>query len=160
MEASEFDEFGLIGRIKKRFATNTERVHLGMGDNAALLSLMPRNEVVAALGLLVEGILFDPILNYPKTLGKRSSAVNRRAITVLGGAPLHGLLSLAVLACLAVESLDEFAAALLEHADPFEISPVARQPSVSIGQLFINRWKRGLRSGIRKSDRPFTMYRV
>jgi thiamine monophosphate kinase len=160
VEASEFDEFGPIGRIKKRFAANTEKFRLGIGDNGAIPSLKPGNEVVAAVDLLVEGILFDPILNFPKRLGKRSSAVDRKDITIIEGSPLHSRLSLAVLACLAVESLDEFAPALLEYLDPLGMPLVGGQPSVSNGQLFINRSARGLRSGIRKSDRPFTMYRV
>lgn len=150
MEASEIDAFGLIGRIKKRFAAHTERVPIGMGDDATILSWTPGNEFVATLDLLIEGIHFDLSLISSKTRGRKSLAVNLNDIAAIGGTPLCGLLSWAVPAGLGVECLDEFAAALLEYADLFEISLVGGQPSVSKGQLFINRWKRAMRSGITK----------
>ena len=150
MEASEIDAFGLIGRIKKRFAVHTERVCIGMGDDATILPWTPGNEFFATLDLLIEGIYFDLSLISLKMPGRKSSAVNLNDITAIGCTPLYGLLSWAVPAGLGVESLDEFGAGLVELADPFEVSLVGSNALVSPTEFLMNLWKRGMRSGITK----------
>lgn len=150
MEASEIDAFGLIGRIKKRFAAHTERVCIGMGDDATILPWTPGIEFVATLDLLIEGIHFDLSLISPKMPGRKSLAVNLNDIAAIDGTPLCGLLSWAVPAGLGVESLDEFGAGLVELADPFEVSLVGSNALVFPAQFLMNLWKRGMRSGITK----------
>jgi thiamine-monophosphate kinase len=87
VEASEIDEFGLRGRIKKRFAANTLRGRPGMGDDAAILSLTPGNKVVATVDLLLEGIHFSLSPISPKILGRKSLAANRSEFAARGAFP-------------------------------------------------------------------------
>ncbi len=157
MEASEIDEFGFIGRRKKRSAANTQRVRLGMGDDAPV-SLTPGNRVVATVALLLERICFSLSPISPQKIGRKSLAVNLSNIAAMEGVPQYGTLSLSVPARMRAESLDEFHAGLLELADPFEAFLAGGKPSVSPGHFFLNFWKGDGDLGERKSDRLFAVH--
>jgi thiamine-monophosphate kinase len=85
-------EFDLISRYFTRAPRHTV---LGVGDDAALLSVTPGNELAASTDMLVEGVHFFPDVD-PRALGHKALAVNLSDLAAMGAVPRWAMLSLAL----------------------------------------------------------------
>ncbi len=85
-------EFDLISRY---FTRAPRHAMLGVGDDAALLSVTPGNELVASTDMLVEGVHFFPDVE-PQALGHKALAVNLSDIAAMGAMPRWAMLALAL----------------------------------------------------------------
>jgi thiamine-monophosphate kinase len=95
-ENSDLGEFELIRRFfLRRDAARDARsgVVLGIGDDAALLSLPPDTELVAAVDTLVAGRHF-PESTDARSIGHRALAVNLSDMAAMGATPAWATLSL------------------------------------------------------------------
>ncbi len=97
-------------------------VPLGVGDDAALLSVPPGKQLVAALDTLVEGRHFVPG-SPPRSIGHRALAVNLSDLAAMGAEPAWFLLAL-TLQKADDAFLEQFAAGLLELAAAHRIALV------------------------------------
>jgi thiamine-monophosphate kinase len=83
------NEFGLIQRYFKGLTPATPDVVLGIGDDAALLTVPDGHELVWSIDTLVEGVHFahgaDPV-----ALGHKALAVNLSDLAAMGADP-HGV---------------------------------------------------------------------
>jgi thiamine-monophosphate kinase len=70
-------------------------VHLGVGDDAALLQSPPGAQLVAAIDTLVEGVHF-PSGSPPASIGHRVLAVNLSDLAAMGARPAWALLALTI----------------------------------------------------------------
>lgn len=86
-------EFALIDRYFRKTGAMRSDVHLGVGDDAALLQSPPGAELVAAMDTLVEGVHF-PSGSPPASIGHRVLAVNLSDLAAMGARPAWALLSL------------------------------------------------------------------
>ena len=86
-------EFALIDRFFRKTGAMRADVHLGVGDDAALLQSPPGAELVAAMDTLVEGVHF-PLGSPPASVGHRALAVNLSDMAAMGARPAWALLSL------------------------------------------------------------------
>jgi thiamine-monophosphate kinase len=119
-------EFELIERFFRRPAEARRAmrgdVPLGIGDDAAVLSLPPGRELVAALDTLVEGRHFvrgSP----PESIAHRALAVNLSDLAAMGAEPAWFLLSLTLPE--ADESfLERFARGLFNLAEQYGVALV------------------------------------
>jgi thiamine-monophosphate kinase len=103
-------ETGLIERFFRRCGAQRADVSLGIGDDAALLSVPAGCELVATTDTLVAGVHF-PHDSPPGSIGHRALAVNLSDIAAMGARPAWALLALTLPQ--ADESwLTEFAAGL------------------------------------------------
>ena len=86
-------EFELIDRYFRAASPGRADVRLGIGDDAAVLSVPPDRQLVAAIDTLVEGRHF-PVGTSPRSLGHRALAVNLSDLAAMGADPAWFLLAL------------------------------------------------------------------
>ena len=86
-------EFALIERYFRKAGAMRADVHLGVGDDAALLQSPPGAQLVAAMDTLVEGVHF-PHGSPPASIGHRVLAVNLSDLAAMGARPAWALLAL------------------------------------------------------------------
>src|ERR1700760_1857088 len=86
-------EFALIERYFRKASAMRADVHLGVGDDAALLQSPPGSQLVAAMDTLVEGVHF-PAGSPPASIGHRVLAVNLSDLAAMGARPAWALLAL------------------------------------------------------------------
>src|SRR5580704_2036148 len=103
-------EFALIERFFRKAGAMRADVHLGVGDDAALLQSPPGAQLVAAMDTLVEGVHF-PRGSPPASIGHRVLAVNLSDLAAMGARPAWALLALTLPRC-EERCLAEFAAGL------------------------------------------------
>lgn len=88
-------EFALIDRYFRKAGAMRADVHLGVGDDAALLQSPPGAQLVAAIDTLVEGVHF-PLGSPPASIGHRVLAVNLSDLAAMGARPAWALLALTI----------------------------------------------------------------
>jgi thiamine-monophosphate kinase len=155
MSLGEFD------LIEKYFSRKSKRsdVLLGIGDDAAVLSVPERYSLVAATDTLVEGRHFLPGAA-PESVGHRALAVNLSDLAAMGAEPAWALLALSL------PEADEtwlagFVRGLLALADRFGVDLVGgdtvRGPLVITVQIMglVPQGKELRRSTARPGDRLF-----
>lgn len=96
MDLSDLGEFGLIGRIRSTFSKTSARAPIGIGDDAAALSLSPSATLLATTDMLLEGVHFDLSTTDLYSLGWKSAAANLSDIAAMGGRPRFCLVGLGI----------------------------------------------------------------
>ncbi len=91
--AADVGEFELIDRIRARTALARADVHLGIGDDAALLAVPPGERLAASTDTLVAGVHF-PLDTAAADLGWKALAVNLSDLAAMGATPAWALLAL------------------------------------------------------------------
>jgi thiamine-monophosphate kinase len=86
-------EFDLIELIRARCRTSRPDVHLGMGDDCAILAPPPGQDLLVTTDTLVEGVHFLAASD-PVALGWKALAVNLSDLAAMGAEPAWALLSL------------------------------------------------------------------
>ena len=86
-------EFSLIDRIRQRTAQSRDDVRLGIGDDAALLTVPSGQELAMAIDTMVEGIHF-PRNTAAADIGWKALAVNLSDLAAMGATPAWALLAL------------------------------------------------------------------
>jgi thiamine-monophosphate kinase len=149
-------EFALIERYFRKSGATRSDVHLGVGDDAALLECPPGAELVAAIDTLVAGVHF-PHGSPPASIGHRVLAVNLSDIAAMGAKPAWALLAL-TLPSIDETWLDEFTAGLGTLASTHDVALVGGD--TTSGPLCVTIQILGqvpkssalLRSGVRPGD--------
>jgi thiamine-monophosphate kinase len=113
-------EFEIIDLFFRQLGARRSDVVLGVGDDAAVLSVPPGKRLIAATDTLVEGIHF-PRGTLPRSIGHRVLAVNLSDLAAMGASPAWATLALTMPA--ADESwLNEFAAGFDELARRHDVA--------------------------------------
>jgi thiamine-monophosphate kinase len=112
-------EFELIRRFFSRHTAHIPGVNLGIGDDAALLTLPPDTELVAAVDTIVAGRHF-PDGTDARSIGHRALAVNLSDLAAMGATPAWATLALTV-PSVDVAWLERFAAGFFDLADTFGV---------------------------------------
>jgi thiamine-monophosphate kinase len=86
-------EFDLIETIRSRCAIARADVHLGIGDDAALLGVPAGQELVVCTDTLVAAVHF-PLATKAHDLGWKALAVNLSDLAAMGATPAWALLAL------------------------------------------------------------------
>lgn len=89
---AELGEQGLLDYLKQRFRERPDGVHLGIGDDAAVLDGL--SATVLTTDCLVEGVHFDLGNASWNDVGHRAAAVNLSDLAAMGARPRGLLLSL------------------------------------------------------------------
>jgi len=114
MKIKDIGEFGLIERIHARAGRSSYPVVIGIGDDASVLDVGPRNQVVTTTDMLVEGVHFLREAIDPFDLGFKSHAVNLSDIAAMGAVPVQSFLSFGLPADMDVEIVDVFMDGFME----------------------------------------------
>src|SRR5579862_7876739 len=86
-------ENALIERFFRNCGASRADVALGIGDDAAVVSVPPGCDLVAATDTLVSGVHF-PLNSPPASVGHRALAVNLSDLAAMGARPAWALLAL------------------------------------------------------------------
>ena len=95
----------LIERIR-RGISHSPRVPVGIGDDAAVLTLAPGQFLLATTDLLMEEVDFRRRSASPYDIGWKAMAVNLSDIAAMGGTPRYALAAVALPEKFSVEEVD------------------------------------------------------
>jgi thiamine-monophosphate kinase len=93
MKEARAAEFDLIAILRDRCAIARADVHLGIGDDAAILAPPAGHELIVATDTLVAGVHF-PQATRPEDIGWKALAVNLSDLAAMGATPAWALLAL------------------------------------------------------------------
>ena len=133
----DLGERELISRIVARLA-NPSWVHVGPGDDAAVIEPEPRTLDVLTTDALVEGIHFDRRFCPPDAIGYKALAVNLSDLAAMGARPRAALLSLVVPGELAASDVDALVDGLLELAARHQVAVIGGNVTRSPGPLMVD----------------------
>jgi len=133
----EIGEFGLIARIRKSWPASSPQVFKAIGDDAAVTSLLPGNDLVSTVDLLIEDVHFELSWISPFQLGRKALAVNLSDMAAMGAVPRWVLISLAVPSTLSVGFFDDFFSGMRSLAEAHSVSLLGGDTSSSPDRLFI-----------------------
>lgn len=112
-------EFGLIERFFHRQRFQRSDVDLGIGDDAALVTVPAGQQLVVAIDTLVAGVHF-PLDTDPSHIGYKALAVNLSDLAAMGAEPAWATLALTVPEADS-RWLEAFAAGFFELADRYRM---------------------------------------
>lgn len=107
-------EFTLIDQYFKNKTPTRKEVLLGIGDDAALVTVPAHQHLVLAMDTLVEGVHF-PLQTTPFDIGYKALAVNLSDLAAMGATPAFFMLAL-TLPKAETDWLEPFSAGLFELA--------------------------------------------
>ena len=122
MKIKDIGEFGLIERIHAKAGRSSYPVVIGIGDDASVLDVGPRNQIVTTTDMLVEGVHFLSDSIEPFDLGFKSHAVNLSDIAAMGAAPAQSFLSFGLPPDMEVETIDTFLDGFMEVGEGVPLS--------------------------------------
>lgn len=137
MKLHDLGEFGLIDRIAAAIADKPS-VKIGIGDDAAAVEPAPGHLTLMTSDMLLEGVHFDLSLSDPRSLGRKSLAVNLSDLAAMGAKPKFYLLSLAIPQSLNLEFLDDFISGMMQCSDQFGVTLIGGDTCASKGGLAIS----------------------
>src|SRR5579862_606042 len=89
-------EAEFISWIARHFPQRSAGVSLGIGDDAALVTIPPARELILTTDMSIEGVHFKSGLHPPRSVGHRALARSLSDIAAMGGTPRYVLVSLAL----------------------------------------------------------------
>lgn len=131
-------EFALIEELHRRFGKTGRGVVLGIGDDAALLRVSPKKDVVVTTDLLVEGIHFTFTTASHEDVGYKAAAANISDIAAMGGRPQHLFVSIAIPPTHRPSQIQELYRGIMAACRPHGIQLVGGDTSASPRDLFLN----------------------
>jgi thiamine-monophosphate kinase len=152
-------EFSLIDRIRERTAQGRDDVRLGIGDDAALVSVPTGQELAVAIDTMVEGVHF-PVGTRAADIGWKSLAVNLSDLAAMGATPAWALLAM-TLPKADPDFIDDFATGFAQLAQSFRLALVGGDTTrgtltISVAvHGFVPPGKALTRSGARPGDAIF-----
>jgi thiamine-monophosphate kinase len=132
-------------------------VHVGIGDDTAVLGLTPGAALLATTDLVVEDVHFRRASASPRDIGWKAMAVNLSDIAAMGGTPRWALVALALSDSTEVSEVDALYGGMLEAAAPHGVVIVGGDTSASPAGWVINVTVLGEHSGaprLRSMARP------
>ena len=135
---SEIGEFGLIERLSKNITNRHKETQLGIGDDAAVLSITKDLRHLVSTDMLVEGVHFDITYSPLKHVGYKSIVVNISDICAMNGFPTHALVSIAVPNKYSVEMIEKIYSGIKLACDNFSIDLIGGDTTASVGTLTIS----------------------
>lgn len=137
-EISSLGEFGLIDRLTREFPLVNESSVLGVGDDAAVISVSTDKELLVTTDLLLEGIHFDvryvPLMH----LGYKAAVVNFSDIYAMNGTPRQITVSIGVSSRFTVEHLEAIYSGIRIACDNYGVDLVGGDTSASVTGLVIS----------------------
>src|SRR5262245_27603185 len=120
MRLGDLGEGALVRRIRDRF--QGANIILGIGDDAALVEVLPGHSVVYCSDLMVEDTHILRTVNPPDSVGYKGVAVNVSDVGAMCGIPMHFVISLAAPADLELDWVDGFYSGVQRACRDFDVS--------------------------------------
>jgi thiamine-monophosphate kinase len=164
-------EKALIAQVRRmaKFSTrgrvlgSNRAIFTGIGDDCAVLRLLPGRESLVTTDFTLEGIHFRRGWHPPESVGHRCLARGLSDIAAMGGEPVAAFLSLALPRDLPQSWVGRFARSLISLGERFGVTlaggDTAESPSGILADIIVvgiaPRGKSVLRSGAQPGDRIF-----
>ncbi|HDI78531.1 MAG TPA: thiamine-phosphate kinase [Desulfobacteraceae bacterium] len=121
-KVKDLGEIELVDEIKRYIDENSKlnpHIILGIGDDAASVSIPEGYEMLITCDSMVEGVHFlkDSLSSYE--MGRRAANINISDIGAMGGVPMASLVSLGLYGDIKVGEIIEIYRGLLEELRPF-----------------------------------------
>jgi thiamine-monophosphate kinase len=138
-------------------------IQTGIGDDCAVLRLLPGHDSLVTTDFTLEGIHFRRDWHPPESVGHRSLARGLSDIAAMGGDPVAAFLSLALPRDLPQAWVGRFARSLISLAEKYGVTlaggDTAESPNGILADIIVvgtvPKGKSVLRSGARPGDRIF-----
>ncbi len=130
-------EFDFIERIQKRFPSS-EKIPVGIGDDAAALSFSPNNLTLLTTDSLIEKTHFDRAYCTFFQVGYKAVSVNLSDIAAMGGRPRYFLISLGLPPDIQINDLDALYRGIARASREAGIHLVGGNTTVTQGNFFIS----------------------
>ena len=130
-------ETEIITRIKAR-ARGNHRVLVGIGDDAAVVSLEAGSDLIACCDLVVEGVHFRAGWSSPALLGHKALAVTLSDVAAMGAVARFAMVSVAFPPSAGSEFVDDLFRGIVDLADRFGVAIIGGDTSSSAGPLFLD----------------------
>lgn len=131
------DEFEKIRTIAAVIGAPSERVRVGIGDDAALVA-PPKDNLAICTDAFVEGVHFNLSFAKPEEVGHKAVAATLSDLAAVNARPLYLLLSLALKPNLPAHFLNEFYRGARGLAGEFGVDIVGGDLTSSKRDLFID----------------------
>ena len=131
-------EFGLINRLQQTITLRQPSTTLGIGDDAAILSLPAEQDTVISTDLLVEGVHFDLTFCPLKHVGYKAVAVNVSDMAAMNATPTQIVVGIAVGARYSVEAIEELYEGMRLACEAYNVDLVGGDTTASRGGLTIS----------------------
>lgn len=135
---SELGEFGLIDHLTKNFELKNTTSLVGVGDDAAVISISEEDALLISTDMLIEGIHFNLMYMPLKHLGYKAVATNVSDICAMNGVAEQITVSLAVSSRFPLEALEELYEGIHIACEKFNVDLVGGDTTSSVSGLTIN----------------------
>ncbi|HEX5702629.1 MAG TPA: thiamine-phosphate kinase [Pyrinomonadaceae bacterium] len=159
------NEFDFIRRLREQTKSRSQssRLSVGIGDDAAVIRQYSDRDFVLTTDLLVEGIDFHPQITPPRLLGHKALAVSMSDIAAMGARPRWALASVGFAKDVWDSNFkDDFFAGYLGLADRYDVTlaggDVSASPQIVIDSILVGEVTTGravLRSTAQPGDQIF-----
>jgi thiamine-monophosphate kinase len=137
-ELYKIGEFGLINHLTKDFKNKVPSTLLGVGDDAAVISISDEEAMLVSTDMLVEGVHFNLMYMPLKHLGYKAVASNVSDICAMNGVAEQITVSIAVSNRFPVEALDELYSGIKSACEAYNVDLVGGDTSSSVSGLMIS----------------------
>jgi len=134
---SELGEFGLIDHLTKNFELKNTTSLVGVGDDAAVISISEEDALLLSTDMLIEGIHFNLMYMPLKHLGYKAVATNVSDICAMNGVAEQITVSLAVSSRFPLEALEELYEGIHIACEKFNVDLVGGDTTSSVSGLTI-----------------------
>lgn len=136
-EIGEIGEFGLIERLKNKFALKQSSSIVGIGDDAAVIDAGDYFQLVST-DMLIEGVHFDLSYMPLKHLGYKAVSVNVSDIAAMNGIPKQITVSLGLSNRFSVEAVEALYEGIQFACDDYNVDLVGGDTSSSPSGLVLS----------------------
>ena len=137
-ELDRLGEFGLIDHLTSTFKSKNASTLLGVGDDAAVISVSETESLLVSTDFLIEGIHFNLMYMPLKHLGFKAVAVNVSDICAMNGVAEQITVSMAVSSKFPVEALEELYEGIRIACETYNVDLVGGDTTASYSGLTLS----------------------
>jgi thiamine-monophosphate kinase len=149
--------------VQRRTPHRAAGLTLGIGDDAALVAVPPRHELIITTDMSIEGVHFESPLHPPHAVGHRALARSLSDVAAMGGTPRYALISLALSRSSGQLWLTRVYSGLFALARKFKVLVIGGDTAITQGPTMLDvimtgevpRHRALRRSGAKVGDRIF-----
>lgn len=120
VKRSKMNEFDFIKYLERK-VPKSNRISLGIGDDAAVVRLTPGKELVVSTDAIVEGVDFILKDLSPEKIGRKALAINLSDLAAMGAKPVAFVITVGKPKILSTTWLQRFYNGLLKLAEEYNV---------------------------------------
>ncbi len=137
-ELESLGEFGLIDHLTKQFENRNSSTLVGIGDDAAVVSISETEAQLISTDMLIEGVHFNLMYMPLKHLGYKAVAVNVSDICAMNAVAEQITVSIAVSNRFPIEALEELYEGINTACKVYNVDLIGGDTSTSMSGMTIS----------------------